>query len=169
MCGPSTRCTSRPHAQTSRSGRLDLAKEHVTPATYTATTPRRMSCRWPPTGFDKANGLAFSPDGATLYVGDNGAPHHRLAYDVVNDRRLVDRRVVAVTSPEHTDGIKVDRAGRIYVSAPSGIEVLAATGERLGEIHLPGVNFTFGGPAGNVIFITADTAIWAAVLNARGA
>jgi sugar lactone lactonase YvrE len=35
---------------------------------------------------------------------------------------------------------------------------------------VPGaVNFTFGGPARNVLYITADTAIWAAVLNAKGA
>jgi gluconolactonase len=121
-------------------------------------------------GFDKPNGLAFSPDGATLYLGDNGAPHHLLAHAVVDGRRLVHRRVVAVTGPEHPDGIKVDRAGRIYMSTPSGIEVLAPGGERLGEIHLPGaVNFKFGGPGGNVLFITADTAIWAAVLEARGA
>jgi sugar lactone lactonase YvrE len=34
-------------------------------------------------------------------------------------------------------------------------------------IRLPGaVNFTFGGPQGNVLFITADTTIWAAVLPA---
>jgi gluconolactonase len=120
-------------------------------------------------GFDKPNGLAFSPDGATFYVGDNGAPHHLLAYNVVDGRRLAGRCVVAVAGPGHPDGIKVDRAGRIYISAPSGIEVLSPTGERLGEIHLPGaVNFTFGGPGGNVLFITADTAIWAAVLKARG-
>src|ERR671928_1375680 len=37
-------------------------------------------------GFDKPNGLAFSPDGDVLYVGDNGAPHQLLAFDVV-DRR----------------------------------------------------------------------------------
>ena len=39
-------------------------------------------------------------------------------------------------------------------------------GDLIGEIVLPGaVNFTFGGPAGNVLFITTDTAVWAAVLN----
>jgi sugar lactone lactonase YvrE len=30
------------------------------------------------------------------------------------------------------------------------------------------VNFTFGGPGRDVLFITADTAIWAAELNAKG-
>jgi gluconolactonase len=132
--------------------------------------PRTLELRAAADGFDKPNGLAFSPDGSTLYVGDNGAPHHLLAYDVIDARRLARERVIAVLGPEHPDGIKVDRAGRIYVSSPTGIEVLAPTGERLCEIRLPGaVNFTFGGPGGNVLFITADTAIWAAVLNARGA
>jgi sugar lactone lactonase YvrE len=44
--------------------------------------------------------------------------------------------------------------------------VLSPDGHLLGEIHRPGtVNFTFGGPAGNVLFLTTDTAVWAAVLD----
>ena len=31
------------------------------------------------------------------------------------------------------------------------------------------VNFTFGGPGGRVLYITTDTAIWAAVLATAGA
>jgi gluconolactonase len=121
-------------------------------------------------GFDKPNGLAFSPDERVLYVGDNGAPHQLLAFDVEAGSRLSGRRVVAVSSGEHPDGIKVDSEGRIYASSPTGVEILAPTGELLGEIELPGaVIFTFGGPEGNVLYITADTAIWAAVLNAKGA
>jgi hypothetical protein len=47
--------------------------------------------------------------------------------------------------------------------------VLDPSGERLRELQLLGaVNFTFGGRGGNVLFINADTAIWAAVLEARG-
>jgi len=102
--------------------------------------------------------------------GDNGAPLRHLAYDVVNDRRLVDRRVVAVT-------------GRSTLTASRSIAPAASTSRRRAasrssprpasewaEIHLPGaVKFTFGGPDGNVLFITADAAIWAAVLTARGA
>jgi gluconolactonase len=121
-------------------------------------------------GFDKPNGLAFSPDERVLYVGDNGAPHELIAFDVEDEARLSGRRVLAVSSGEHPDGLKVDTEGRIYVSAPGGVEILAPTGELLGEIELPGaVIFTFGGPEGNVLYITADTAIWAAVLNAKGA
>ena len=46
----------------------------------------------------------------------------------------------------------------------------AATSARLiGEIELPGaVNFCFGGPNRKVLFITADTAIYAAHLDSKG-
>jgi gluconolactonase len=120
--------------------------------------------------FDKPNGLAFSLDQNVLYVSDNGEPHHLLAFDVEEDGSLSGRRVVAVGSPGHPDGLKVDTEGRIYASARDGIQVFAPSGELLGEIALPGaVNFTFGGAGGNTLFITTDTAVWAAVLNAKGA
>jgi gluconolactonase len=119
---------------------------------------------------DKPNGLAFSPDERVLYVGDNGAPHRLVAFDVEDGGRLTGRRDVAVSTPEHPDGIKVDVDGRIYASFAGGIQILSPDGDLVGVIELPGaVNFTFGGPGRNVLYITADTAIWAAVLNAKGA
>ncbi len=58
----------------------------------------------------------------------------------------------------------------MYVSSFSGVQVLDPGGARLGQIDVPGaVNFTFGGMHRNVLFITADTALWAAVLDTRGA
>jgi gluconolactonase len=131
--------------------------------------------------FDKPNGLAFSPDGSVLYVGDSGAnqepgsyyadrPHHLRAFDVTGDGRLANGRLFAVTSPGFPDGIKVDSEGRVYASSSSGVQVFDAGGELIGEIVLPGaVNFTFGGYHRNVLFITNDTAVWAAVLQAQGA
>ena len=119
--------------------------------------------------FDKPNGLAFSPDERLLYVGDNGHPHHLLAF-VVDGDRLGSCARVAVGAPEHPDGLKVDEAGRIYGSATSGVQVWDANGRRVGEIELPGtVNFTFGGPGRDVLFLTTDTAVWAAALNTKGA
>jgi gluconolactonase len=131
-------------------------------------------------GFDKPNGLAFSPDESVLYVGDSGAihgpdeysvqrPHHVLAFDVREGRHLTNQRLLAVIAPGFPDGIKVDRAGRVYVSSFSGVQVFSPAGDPLGEIRLPGaVNFTFGGANGNLLFITADDAIWVAVLQAIG-
>jgi gluconolactonase len=119
---------------------------------------------------DKPNGLAFSPDERTLYVGDNGSPHHLLAFDVGPGGALAGGRELAVSTPEHPDGIKVDEAGCIYASFAGGIQVFDPGGEPVGEIDLPGaVNFTFGGPGRNVLYVTADTAVWAVELNTKGA
>ncbi|MGH3037504.1 MAG: SMP-30/gluconolactonase/LRE family protein [Gaiellaceae bacterium] len=119
---------------------------------------------------DKPNGLAFSPHERVLYVGDNGAPHHLLAYDVEDGARLAGGRVLADFTPEQPDGIKVDERRRIYASAAGGVRILDERGGQVGEIELPGaVNFTFGGPGRNVLFITTDTAVWAAELDTKGA
>jgi gluconolactonase len=130
--------------------------------------------------FDKPNGLAFSPDERVLYVGDSGAnqeagsyyderPHHLRAFDVRDGGELGDDRLFAVTTPGYPDGIKVDSDGRVYASSFAGVQVFSPAGELIGEIRLPGaVNFTFGGARRNVLFITTDTAVWAAVLNATG-
>jgi gluconolactonase len=131
--------------------------------------------------FDKPNGLAFSPDERVLYVTDTGAnqevgsyyvdrPHHIVAFDVADGRRLEGERLFAATTPGFPDGVKVDGDGRVYASAFSGVQVFNRHGDLIGEIELPGaVNFTFGGPDRSVLFITADTAIWAASLNVTGA
>jgi len=130
--------------------------------------------------FDKPNGLAFSADEQTLYVTDSGAnqapgsfdatrPHHIRAFDVLDGRRLGPGRLFAVTLPGFPDGIKVDSEERVYASCFDGVQVFAPDGELIGEIALPGaVNFTFGGRHRNILFITRDTAVWAAILQATG-
>jgi gluconolactonase len=119
--------------------------------------------------FDKPNGLCFSPGERTLYVADNGEPHHLKAFDVVDGRRLEAERVIHVGTRGHPDGLKVDAEGRLYASFDGGVQVLRPDGYPLGEIELPGaVNFCFGGPERDVLFITADTAIYAAHLEAKG-
>jgi gluconolactonase len=118
---------------------------------------------------DKPNGLCFSPDESVLYVADNGAGRHLKAFDVRDGGRLAGERVFARFEPGHPDGVKVDAEGRVYASFPGGVRVLDPDGELSDEIELPGaVNFCFGGPERDVLFITADTAIYAAHLQAKG-
>jgi len=131
---------------------------------------------------DKPNGLVFSPDETVLYVADSGAvqqpgsyhpdrPHHVYAYDVVGGTALGPRRVLDVPSSGTPDGLAVDEDGRVYVCCADGVRVLTPDGTLLGRIAVPGgaVNLTFGGRDRDRLYITADTAVWVAVLNTRGA
>jgi gluconolactonase len=131
-------------------------------------------------GFDKPSGLALSPDERTLYVGDSGAihapgdydprrPRHVVAFDVASGGvRLERRRPFGGPIPGFPDGLKVDAAGRVYISCDRGVQVFEPAGRLIGEIVVPGgaVNFTFGGPGRDVLLITADDAIWAAHIDA---
>jgi gluconolactonase len=131
--------------------------------------------------FNKPNGLAFSPDESILYINDSAAiqgpgtyfvnlPHHIRAFDVLEGRHLVSERLFAVVTPGIPDGLKVDSTGRVYSSSASGLLVYNTTGDLIGEIIAPGVaNFTFGGPGNNVLYMMADTVIWAAEIKAVGA
>jgi gluconolactonase len=121
-------------------------------------------------GFDKPNGIALSPDGGRLYVGDSGRPRHVRAFAVGADGSVDGGRVFARIAPGYPDGLKTDRDGRVYASAASGVQVFEPDGRRAGEIPLPGaVNFAWGGARRNVLYITTDTAVYAAVLTTQGA
>jgi gluconolactonase len=118
---------------------------------------------------DKPNGLCFSPDESILYVGDSGEPRHIKAFDVLDGGRLEGERLFAEIEPGYPDGLKVDAAGCVYSSSGDGVQVFDPSGELIGQIDLRGaVNFCFGGPERNTLFITSDTAIHAAHLDAKG-
>ena len=124
--------------------------------------------------YDKPNGLALSPDGRELYVGDSGANHEPGTYDADRphdvwrhplsaDGRLGARQRVAVVAPGFPDGLKTFRDGLIYVSCFAGVLVLDRDGTTCELIDLPGaVNFCFGGADGSTLFVTNDTGVWAA-------
>jgi gluconolactonase len=143
--------------------------------------PRTRDLRAVSDGLDKPNGIAFSPDESVLYVTDSGAnqepasyypdrPHHIVAFDVASGGKLGPGRVFAVTTPGFPDGLKTDSQGRVYASSSSGVQIFDPSGEQMGEIPLAGaVNFTFGGPDRDVLYVTSDDAVWSVQLDARGA
>ncbi|WP_226502586.1 MULTISPECIES: SMP-30/gluconolactonase/LRE family protein [Pseudomonas] len=118
--------------------------------------------------FVQPNGLAFSPDGQTLYVADSArshdpdAPHHIRALEVIDGTRLGASRVFAVIEPGIPDGFRIDVQGNLWTSAGDGIQCFAPDGTLLGKIRLPEkvANLTFGGPRRNRLFIAANTSLY---------
>jgi gluconolactonase len=119
--------------------------------------------------FEQPNGLAFSPDGRTLYVSDTslslneipgdqtGTQHKIEAFDVGPDGSLGNRRFFCHTDHGYPDGFKVDPRGWVWTTAADGIHVLAPDRARLGFIPTPTVcsNCAFGGDGGRRLFIAA--------------
>jgi gluconolactonase len=91
--------------------------------------------------FEKPNGLAFSPDEGTLYVSDT-ARYHVRAFDVEPSGSLKpgSGRVFARLDPGQPggpDGMKVDKAGRVYVAVALGVWVFETDGTLLGILPVP--------------------------------
>ena len=121
--------------------------------------------------FEQPNGLAFSPDGRTLYVSDTsdalatipgpdtGRKHEIERFDVGADGTLGHRRFFCQTDHGVPDGFAVDRRGWVWTTAGDGVHVWSPDGTRLGFIPTPAVcaNCAFGGGArGERLFIAAS-------------
>jgi gluconolactonase len=81
------------------------------------------------------NGLMLSANGRVLYVTN---VTEVLAFDVGADGSARNRRVFATLAGDNGgDGIALDDEGRLYVTATTGVHVLASDGEHLGLIPTP--------------------------------
>ncbi len=125
-------------------------------------------------GFDRPNGLAFSPDERVLYVNDSRRGHI-LAFDVRVDGTLSNGRVFAeLREPGEQgvpDGMKVDVRGNVFCTGPGGIWVLDAAGEPLGVIGVPEVpaNLAWGDDDLKTLYITARTGLYRMRVRTGGA
>jgi gluconolactonase len=119
------------------------------------------------------NGLAFSPDGKKFYVDDDEQRNIRV-YDVTPDGTLTNGRIFGEEpggkSDGVPDGIKVDKAGNLFVTGPKGIWVWNAAGQHLGTIAMPEqpANLTWGDPDYQTLYITATTSVYRLKMKARG-
>lgn len=127
------------------------------------------------TDFDGPNGLAFSPDEKFLYVGTwNTKKAVVNRYPVNADASLGKGELFFdLTTPgaeDAIDGIKVDRAGNVYVSGPGGLWIFTPAGKHLGTLRGPEHphNLAWGEADRQTLYLTARTGIYRIRLNNPG-
>src|SRR5262249_4731463 len=95
------------------------------------------------------NGLAFSPDEKFFYV-DNWDDHKKIVmrYEVQPDGTLRNGQLffdmTSAGTEDALDGMKIDKAGNLYVSGPGGLWILSPAGKHLGTIVPPTHPHKFG-------------------------
>lgn len=122
------------------------------------------------------NGIAFSPDEKTLYVG-NSDPKKAIwmAYPVQDDGNLGPGKVfkdvteMVGEAPGLPDGLKVDEKGNIFATGPGGVLIFNPEGKHLGTLATgePTGNCAFG-EDGSVLYITANKYIARVRLKTKG-
>jgi gluconolactonase len=126
------------------------------------------------------NGLAFSPDGRTLYVvASRATPHREIrAYEVSADGTTVGRGKVLIDAGPggSPDGFRVDVDGNLWcgwgmgTAELDGVRVFAPDGRPIGHIALPErcANLCFGGRYRNRLFMAASHGLYSLYVNTQG-
>jgi gluconolactonase len=123
----------------------------------------------------RPNGITLSPDGRTLYV-DNTIGTGVFRYDVQPDGAIKNKRPFAelhdIKPGEEGfgDGMGMDRAGRLYVTSLTGIQVFDPAGKYLGTIKVPRQpsNVAFAGPDKKTLYITARQGLYRLQMLSQG-
>ena len=109
-------------------------------------------------GFAFPNGMAVTPDNATLILAESHA-EQLTAFDIAPDGRVSRRRVWAQTPGDHPDGVCVDAAGAVWYAdvGRAHCRRVAAGGAVLDDISLDRGGFAcvLGGEARRALYITA--------------
>jgi gluconolactonase len=119
------------------------------------------------------NGLAFSPDGKHFYVDDSQERNIRV-FEVNPDGSLANGRIFGSEAGERhqgvPDGMRVDKAGYLYVVGPKGIWIWDPEGHHLGTIEMPEqpANLAWGGPGYRTLYITATHSVYKLRTKAHG-
>ena len=115
----------------------------------------------------RPNGIAFSPDEKFLYVA-NSDPDRAIwmKYPVNADGTIGQGKLffdatdkVKAGDLGLPDGMAIDNAGNVWATGPGGVLVFTPEGKHLGTINTgqKTANCAFGGPDGDVLYMTAHT------------
>jgi gluconolactonase len=120
------------------------------------------------------NGIAFSPDERSLYVGDWDEKRKVvMRYPVDADGGVGTGSVffdmTSAPGEDAIDGLKVDERGNVYVSGPGGLWILSADGRHLGTIVLPRHPHNFAwGDDGRTLYLCARDGLYKMRLGVPG-
>lgn len=116
----------------------------------------------------RPNGIALSPNGRVLYVGNSDERNVR-AYDLDRNGEASNERVLVSGIDGVPDGICVDEKGDLYVAA-NKMEVFSAEGKHLGSIDITETpsNCGFGDEDLQSMYVTARTSIYRVRLKVKG-
>jgi len=125
------------------------------------------------------NGIAFSPDEKYLYVTnwDIRNIHQTKTiwrYEVNADGTLKNGKIFfdcnQTEDDEALDGIKVDKEGNLFVSAPGGLWIISPDAKLLGKIITPErpANMAWGDEDGKTLYMTAHSSLYKVRVNTGG-
>ena len=124
--------------------------------------------------FKEPNGLTFSPCQKWMWVNDTQECNIRM-FDVAPDGKLINGRVFAggINDPDLKgvpDGMKSDKDGNVYVTAPGGVWVYSFHGQLIGKINCPEMvaNLHWGGPDWSTLYLCAETSLYAVQTKTTG-
>ncbi len=127
--------------------------------------PRTRSLTVAARGFNKPNGLAFSPDEKSLFVTDSSG-FDILRFAVAADGTLGTREVFATLKVRGLDGLAFDSAGRLWCAALDGVHIFDSAGRDLGVVKLPfkPTAIAFAPPPSKLVCVTTREAAFVATL-----
>lgn len=114
----------------------------------------------------KPNGIIGTADGKKLYVADIG-DNKTYVYDIQQDGTLTNRQLFV---SKGSDGMILDEEGNLYITG-DGVTVFDKTGTQIA--HFPvhkgwTANVCFGGKNRDMLFITAETAVYGLKMRVKG-
>lgn len=120
------------------------------------TDPNTGITTWLIEGLQFPNGLCFSPDGETLYIGESV---NKNILQISQGVGILDTLITLPSGKQDPDGMDVDENGNLYIAYFGGgkIFIVSPEGKLLDSLITPGKkpsNLEFGGEDMKTLFIT---------------